>query len=179
MPPIATDAGTPDRSLDALLVMQYGQWAAQVQALTQSDTVLTVLPLFHVGGLCIQTLPALSVGATLLLHARFDASATLTALEIEHPTLTLQVPATLKALCKHPRLATTDLGALRAVWAGSSILPPGPVTAFHARGGRCAGVQRVRQHRDRSFFHCIAAGTRHEPRGFLWLACTGVGSPPV
>ncbi|WP_168708585.1 AMP-binding protein [Hydrogenophaga sp. PAMC20947] len=108
--------------------------AAQVQALTHSDSVLTVLPLFHVGGLCIQTLPALSVGATVLLHARFDASATLTALETERPTLTLQVPATLKALSEHPRWEQTDLSALRAVWAGSSILPPGPVAAFHARG---------------------------------------------
>jgi fatty-acyl-CoA synthase len=108
--------------------------AAHVQALTPSDTVLTVLPLFHVGGLCIQTLPALSVGATVLLHARFDASATLTALEAERPTLTLQVPATLKALVEHPRWEQTDLGALRAVWAGSSILPPAPIAAFHARG---------------------------------------------
>ena len=108
--------------------------AAQVQALTPDDTVLTVLPLFHVGGLCIQTLPALSVGATVLLHARFDASATLKALAAERPTLTLQVPATLKALSEHPRWEHTDLSALRAVWAGSSILPPGPVAAFHVRG---------------------------------------------
>ena len=108
--------------------------AAQVQGLNASDTVLTVLPLFHVGGLCIQTLPALSVGATVLLHARFDAQAVLTALQTDRPSLTLQVPATLKALIEHPRWAGTDLGALRAVWAGSSILPPEPLAAFHARG---------------------------------------------
>jgi fatty-acyl-CoA synthase len=108
--------------------------AAQVQGLSASDTVLTVLPLFHVGGLCIQTLPALSVGATVLLHARFDAQAVLTSLEEDRIALTLQVPATLKALVAHPRWAATDLSALRAVWAGSSILPPGPIAAFHARG---------------------------------------------
>ena len=108
--------------------------AAQVQGLMASDTVLTVLPLFHVGGLCIQTLPALSVGATVVLHARFDAQATLAALEQERITLTLQVPATLKALAEQPRWPAADLTALRAVWAGSSILPPGPIAAFHARG---------------------------------------------
>jgi fatty-acyl-CoA synthase len=108
--------------------------AAQVQGLTAADTVLTVLPLFHVGGLCIQTLPALSVGATLWLHARFDAQAVLTSLQEDRVTLTLQVPATLKALTEHPQWAATDLGALRAVWAGSSILPPGPIAALHARG---------------------------------------------
>jgi fatty-acyl-CoA synthase len=105
-----------------------------VQGLTASDTVLTVLPLFHVGGLCIQTLPALSVGAHVLLHSRFDASATLRAIATERPTLTLQVPATLKALTEHALWAATDLTCLRAVWAGSSVLPPAPLAAFHARG---------------------------------------------
>jgi fatty-acyl-CoA synthase len=108
--------------------------AAQVQGLTASDTVLTVLPLFHVGGLCIQTLPALSVGAHVLLHSRFDASATLRAIATERPTLTLQVPATLKALTEHALWAATDLTCLRAVWAGSSVLPPAPLAAFHSRG---------------------------------------------
>ncbi|PKO28528.1 MAG: hypothetical protein CVU36_16245 [Betaproteobacteria bacterium HGW-Betaproteobacteria-9] len=108
--------------------------AAQVQGLTASDTVLTVLPLFHVGGLCLQTLPALSVGARVLLFSRFDATATLDCIAHERPTLTLQVPATLKALTEHPLWTSTDLSSLRAVWAGSSLLPPAPLAAFHARG---------------------------------------------
>jgi len=108
--------------------------AAEVQGLTASDTVLTVLPLFHVGGLCLQTLPALSVGARVLLFSRFDATATLDCIVHERPTLTLQVPATLKALTEHPRWTGTDLTSLRAVWAGSSLLPPAPLAAFHARG---------------------------------------------
>lgn len=49
--------------------------AAQVQQLSGQDKVLTVLPLFHVGGLCIQTLPALYAGAAVTLHARFGADA--------------------------------------------------------------------------------------------------------
>ena len=108
--------------------------AAQAQAMSATDTVLTVLPLFHVGGLCIQTLPALSVGACVVLHARFDAAATLQAIERERPTLTLQVPATLKALYEHPNWASTDLSSLRTVWAGSSILPPAALQGFHERG---------------------------------------------
>lgn len=108
--------------------------ATQVQGLSERDTVLTVLPLFHVGGLCIQTLPALSVGAHVRLFARFDATATLASIAHDRPTLTLQVPATLKALTEHPQWAATDLSSLRAVWAGSSLLPPAPLAAFHARG---------------------------------------------
>jgi fatty-acyl-CoA synthase len=108
--------------------------AAAVQGLAPTDVVLTVLPLFHVGGLCIQTLPALSVGATVVLHARFSAEATFDAIERLRPTLTLQVPATMKALVDDARWPGADLSSLRAVWAGSSLLPEPLVAAFHARG---------------------------------------------
>lgn len=108
--------------------------AAQVQELGETDTVLTVLPLFHVGGLCIQTLPALQAGAQVLLHARFGADETLAAIARDRPALTLQVPATMKALVEHPQWPTTDLSSLRAVWAGSSLLPEAVIAAFHARG---------------------------------------------
>jgi fatty-acyl-CoA synthase len=108
--------------------------AAQVQGMRAEDTVLTVLPLFHVGGLGIQTLPALSVGAHVLLMTRFDAAATLASIERDRPTLTLQVPATLQALSTHTRWNSTDLASLRAVWAGSSLLPAAQLQAFHARG---------------------------------------------
>ena len=108
--------------------------ACAAQGLGPQDRVLTVLPLFHVGGLCIQTLPALQAGATVLLHARFDATATLDAITTDRPSLTLQVPATMKALIEHPAWRATDLGCLRAVWAGSSTLPAALVEAFLARG---------------------------------------------
>ncbi|MEX1167528.1 MAG: fatty acid--CoA ligase family protein [Hydrogenophaga sp.] len=44
------------------------------------------------------------------------------------------MPATLKALYQHPRWADTDTSSLRAVWAGSSILPPDALSGFQQRG---------------------------------------------
>ena len=41
--------------------------------MTADDHVLTVLPLFHVGGLNIQTTPALQLGATVTLHRALHA----------------------------------------------------------------------------------------------------------
>ncbi len=108
--------------------------SVQVQRITAADTVATALPLFHVGGLCIQTLPALYAGACVILHARFDAAALLECIARDKPTLTLVVPAVMKALTGHPAWATTDLSSLRAAWAGSSTLPQALVDAFHARG---------------------------------------------
>ncbi|HSH88842.1 MAG TPA: AMP-binding protein [Ramlibacter sp.] len=108
--------------------------ACEVQRITPGDVVATMLPLFHVGGLCIQTLPALYAGAKVILHPRFDADAAIDCFERQHPTLTLQVPTTMKALVDHPRWNEADLSSLRAIWAGSSLLPAVLVQAFHRRG---------------------------------------------
>jgi fatty-acyl-CoA synthase len=40
----------------------------------------------------------------------------------------------MKALIEHPRWPSAQLASLRAVWAGSSLLPAALVEAFHARG---------------------------------------------
>ncbi len=102
--------------------------------LTADDRVLTVLPLFHVGGLNIQTTPALMAGAEVLLHPRFDADAFFDDVERHRPTLTLLVPAVMQALVGHPRWAGADLSSLRAIGAGSSDVPIPLIEAFHARG---------------------------------------------
>ncbi len=101
--------------------------------MSEHDRVLTVLPLFHVGGLCIQTLPALLAGAQVILHPRFDAGAWLAAIASMRPTLTLMVPATLRAAIAHPAWPTTDLSCLRVIMAGSSTIPRSLIDAVHAR----------------------------------------------
>ena len=102
--------------------------------MTAQDHVLTVLPLFHVGGLNIQTTPALQLGATVTLHARFTPEATLDAIGHDRPTLTVLVPATIQAMIEHPRWATTRLDSLRAVTTGSTQVPQRLVDAFTDRG---------------------------------------------
>ena len=51
-----------------------------MHGLTSEDHVLTVLPFFHVGGLNIQTTPALQLGATVTIHPRFMPDAALAAI---------------------------------------------------------------------------------------------------
>jgi fatty-acyl-CoA synthase len=96
--------------------------------------VLTVLPLFHVGGLNIQTTPALQLGATVTLHARFTAGETLGAIAHDRPTLTTLVPSTIQAMLEHPHWQAADLGSLRAISTGSTLVPQGLVDAVRARG---------------------------------------------
>jgi fatty-acyl-CoA synthase len=106
-------------------------WAHEMHA---DDHVLSTLPMFHVGGLCIQTLPALLRGASVTLHPRFDPAAWLADVEKHRPTLSLMVPATMRAVQCHARWQTTDLSSLRGVMAGSSVVPMSAIDAFHARG---------------------------------------------
>ena len=101
---------------------------------TPQDHVLTVLPLFHVGGLCIQTLPALYAGAQVTLHARFDAGAWLADVQRLRPTTSLMVPATMRAVIEHADFAQADLSSLRQLSAGSSSIPVALIDAFHQRG---------------------------------------------
>jgi fatty-acyl-CoA synthase len=108
--------------------------AVHMHDMTARDHVLAVLPLFHVGGLNIQTTPALKVGASVTLHERFDPGAFLAAVLAGQPTLTVLVPATIAAVLAHPAWGKTDLSSLRAVATGSTVVPTGQIAAFHDRG---------------------------------------------
>ncbi|MBI3157560.1 MAG: AMP-binding protein [Burkholderiales bacterium] len=107
--------------------------SVDMHGLTADDRVLTTLPMFHVGGLNIQTTPALRTGCTVVLHPKFDPQATLEAIERERITLTVLVPAQIEALLAHPRWARTDLRSLRAISTGSTFVPPLHIKAIQAR----------------------------------------------
>ncbi len=108
--------------------------SVEAHQFTRNDHVLTALPLFHVGGLCIQTLPALYAGAQVTLHARFDAGAWLADVQSLRPTTSLMVPATLRGVIEHADFAQADLSSLRQISAGSSSIPVALIDAFHQRG---------------------------------------------
>ena len=108
--------------------------ATLYQDLTSRDHALTVLPMFHVGGLSIQTLPVLHAGGTVTIHPRFDPALFLRDVAARRPTLSLLVPATLKAVTSHPDWARTDLSSLRELNTGSSTIPESMFAPFHARG---------------------------------------------
>jgi fatty-acyl-CoA synthase len=102
--------------------------------LCQADHILTALPMFHVGGLNNQTLPALLAGATVTLHRRFDPALWLADVASRRPTTSLLVPATLQAVILHPAWAETDLSSLKMLNAGSMVIPDSLIRACHDRG---------------------------------------------
>ncbi|WP_407118249.1 class I adenylate-forming enzyme family protein [Bradyrhizobium sp. LMG 9283] len=135
---IVYTSGTTGRPKGAVLRQEALFWngvmSQHMHNMTSDDHVLTVLPFFHVGGLNIQTTPALQLGATVTMHARFTPDAALAAIERERPTLTVMVPAIIQAVSEHPAWTTTDLASLKAVATGSTIVPPYLIERFVARG---------------------------------------------
>ncbi len=108
--------------------------AIEAQDITADDHLLNPLPMFHVGGLCIQMLPVLAAGGTVTLHARFDAGAWIADVAARRPTISLLVPATLKAILDHADWPGADLSSLRLINTGSSVIPRSMIDAVHARG---------------------------------------------
>jgi fatty-acyl-CoA synthase len=131
-------SGTTGRPKGAVLRQEALIWNAMMSQhmhdMTAADHVLTVLPLFHVGGLNIQTTPALQLGASVTLLARFTAEATLAAIARDRPTLMVLVPATIQAMLEAVTWAETPLASLRAVTTGSTQVPQALVDAFSRRG---------------------------------------------
>ena len=108
--------------------------SVDMHELTPADHILTVLPMFHVGGLNIHTTPGIYIGATITIHQRFDPAETLLAIEKDRPNLLVLVPATIAALIQQPDWQANDLSSLRMVTTGSSIVPHSLIETWHDRG---------------------------------------------
>ncbi len=102
--------------------------------MTSSDRILSALPLFHVGGLNIQTLAALHTGATIYLHAGFDPNTVLRDLEEQAINLVVLVPAQLLALLDLPSWQEADLSSLRSITTGSTMVPKSLIETICQRG---------------------------------------------
>lgn len=135
---IVYTSGTTGRPKGAVLTQNALQWNAinstHLHDMTSADHILTVLPLFHVGGLNNQTVPALHCGATVTLQRCFQPDHTLQAISADQPTLTCLVPATMQACLTSPLWAKTDFSRLRIVLTGSTTVPQSLCESFRAKG---------------------------------------------
>jgi fatty-acyl-CoA synthase len=131
-------SGTTGAAKGAVLSQKGMLWnainSAHAHDLCSTSHVLTNLPLFHVGGLAIQTLPALHAGATVTLEKRFEPAAALDTIAKRRPNHLLAVPATMKAMIDHPNWAGADLSSLELVMTGASTVPESLIRSFNEKG---------------------------------------------
>lgn len=86
------------------------------------DIYLTLVPLFHIGGLEI-AMRALAGGAHLIIEPEFNPQRVLELIRDHRVTITGLVPTALQMVIEHPLAATVDLSSVRTMFYGASPMP--------------------------------------------------------
>lgn len=106
----------------------------QAMPLTADDTVLTILPQYHVAAWNVQPLLAWWHGATVVLERSFDPNRVLHLIAERRVTTMMGVPTQYRMLLDHPSWAEADLHSLRRVVVGGATIPVDLAEVWAARG---------------------------------------------
>lgn len=121
-------------------VGMYNEWL-NGQGVTRPgrETVLCVLPLFHIYGLTTILLRHIDNGNLILLRTRFDSEQTLRDIEAKRVTCFQGVPTMWIALASHRGIERRDLSSLRYCSSGGAPLPVEVAQRFERLTGRRLG----------------------------------------
>src|SRR6266536_1652430 len=86
-----------------------------IAPVSERDTVIAVLPFFHIYGMEVILHHGLSKGATLIVMSRFELEPFLAALERHAVSRAYLVPPIVLALAKHPLVEQYDLSSLKTI----------------------------------------------------------------
>jgi acyl-CoA synthetase (AMP-forming)/AMP-acid ligase II len=103
------------------------------------DTVLIVMPLFHVAGTNI-SFSGLAAGGRVILLPEFSPAAVLRLIEAERVAHIFLVPAMINMLLQAPEIEGADLSSLKSVAYGASPISEAVLAAATARFG-CGFIQ--------------------------------------
>lgn len=100
---------------------------------TDNDTLICVLPMFHIYGLVVILNMGLYTGATVVTLPRFDLEQFLQTISQYRVTLAHLVPPVVLALSKHPIVDEYDLSTLKMIFSGAAPLGPDLTRACMSR----------------------------------------------
>jgi acyl-CoA synthetase (AMP-forming)/AMP-acid ligase II len=118
----------------ANLVANVAQIAA-CEPVSEADTLIGVLPFFHIYGLTVLMNFGLAAGATIVVLPRFELGTFLRTLETYRVTYAYVAPPVVLALAKQPEVEQFDLSRLRVILSGGAPLSSNVTDACHARIG--------------------------------------------
>ncbi|UCD69340.1 MAG: malonyl-CoA synthase [Betaproteobacteria bacterium] len=130
-------SGTTGRSKGAMVT--HGNLVSNARALTQvwrfnnDDVLLHTLPIFHVHGLFVATHCALTSGARMLWHDRFDAAAVVR--QLKRASVFMGVPTYYTRLLGEPGLSPQSCRGMRLFISGSAPLLAETHSKFEQRSG--------------------------------------------
>jgi acyl-CoA synthetase (AMP-forming)/AMP-acid ligase II len=94
----------------------------RVQHLAPRDTVVAVLPFFHIYGMTVIMNAGLRAGATIVTMPRFELEDFLRTIQDHRVTRAYVIPPIVLALAKHPAVDRFDLSSLEFVFSGAAPL---------------------------------------------------------
>jgi len=101
---------------------------------TPDDTIVVSRPLFHSGGLLVDSLPFLYKGGTVILKRRFDPEELLEAIQRYRATV-LETSATMyRFILDRCRLEDYDLSSVKLFYTGGEVVPLPLLKAYGERG---------------------------------------------
>jgi fatty-acyl-CoA synthase len=104
--------------------------------ISPSSVLLTVLPLFHTGGLNCYTNPVLHAGGTVLIMRAFDPGTALQLISDASVGINqfFGVPAIYQFMSQHPAFATSDFSRIAIGGVGGAPMPVPLLKMWEARG---------------------------------------------
>jgi fatty-acyl-CoA synthase len=104
--------------------------------ITPASVLLTVLPLFHTGGLNCYTNPVLHAGGTVLIMRAFDPGEALKLINdpAQGINVFFGVPSIYQFMAQHPSFATSDFSRLVIGGVGGAPMPVPLLKTWEARG---------------------------------------------
>ena len=100
----------------------------------ESDVSLLVAPLFHIGGLNVNSLVIWQKGGHIVLHRGFDPKRALDDIAAYGITTMFAVPAMLLFISQQPAFATANLATLGTIVCGGAPVPEPLMRVYAARG---------------------------------------------
>ena len=137
---ICYTSGTTGRPKGAVLTQENMYWNAVNNSLaldiTSQDKIITLLPLFHIGGIGLFTFPVLLAGGTVVVPDRFDPNQALQMIETHRITIVMGVPAIHDTIRKSANFAKTDFSSVRFFYNGGASCPEELIRFYFQKGIR-------------------------------------------
>lgn len=101
---------------------------------SRDNVVLTVAPLFHIGGLNVMSLHSFTLGSTLVLMRNFEPGEVLDTFTEHGVTHMFGAPAMFLFMSQHPKFDDTDFSKVETFVCGAAPPPESLLTLYAERG---------------------------------------------
>lgn len=168
--------GTPKAAMMSFRSIFYNALADSMGfQLSENDTAILTLPLFHTAGWNVFTLPILMMGGRLIVMRGFNPEKVLRAIREERPTVGISVETMYKALAMHSDFEKTDLSCYRILVTGAAPTGRELLEIYWNRGVKMVNAYGMTEVGPNNMCHPIGLVSIEDVRA-KWNSC-GIPAP--